>query len=401
MPDAWDGKHLVLLSGPMGSGHVRAAAALEACARERYPGLRVTHVNVFDLMTFAQKKLFTSFYLGMLKHFPLGWSYLYRKLDSPAKRRSLVAWFFEFFRYHRLKNRLLRKLQELRPDYIICTHFLPAELLDRFKREKKITVPTAVVVTDFSLHWVYVRRHLDYFFVTSHEIAFRLTKRGIAPEKIYITGCPVFPVFAKTYSKSDLVGLRYEFGLPPRMLLVMVTMGGDSVGRLAEISQIVLKNFQDIGVIALAGRKKEAYESLLEVKKKYPDRMFPIPFTPRVADYLAISAVVITKPGGISVSECLAMKKPMVIMDPIPGQEERNTDYLLERGLVSKATDEVSLIYKDVLLNSEVIDMETRQLNYYSRPLAGFDILAAVLDGKSDCRYLAGSWGDIRTMWNI
>jgi len=383
---ACQGKHLLLLSGPMGSGHVRAAAALEACARQRYPDLKVTHVNVYDLMNRFQKKFFTDFYLGMLKRFPLAWSYIYKKLDAPPGK-SPFARIMEFFRYHRLRNRLLALIREQKPDYIICTHFLPAEILDHFKCEGEVVVPTAVVVTDFSLHWVYVKHHLDLFFVTSHEIAFRLTKRGIAKEKIFITGCPVFPEFSHVYSMDEIVHLKHDLGLPQKMLLVLLMMGGDSTGRLAEIAQFALRNFQNIGVVAMAGKKPEALEKLKKLQEKYPGRLFPVAFTPRVADYLAVSTVVITKPGGISVSECLAMKKPMVIMDAIPGQEERNTDYLLERGIVSKATDEISLMYKDVLLNSEMINMETRQIHYYSRPLAGFNILAAMLESKTDCRY--------------
>jgi len=374
--EQYSGKHLVLLSGPMGSGHVRAAEAIKACAAEEYPGLKVTHINVAEYMSWFTRAIYDKYYISLLNVLPSAWRYIYKKTDAPPSTSK----FDTFLKWIRKKTarKIIKRLKELKADYIVCTHFLPAEFLDTFKKAGKITAPVSTVVTDFDLHWIYVKKHIDHFFVSNDEVAYRLNNRGINKEKIHVTGIPIFPEFSKKYSKENI---RDEFWLKQDKLTFLLMTGGAGVGAIDKMSDYLLSNSDSIQIIAMAGRNNGILESLQELVKKFPNRLLPVEYTNEMPKYFAASDIVVTKPGGISVSECLAMKKPLIVMNPIAGHEERNSDYLLEHSVALKAYDEASLLFKYTLFlyDSERLDFMNAAVKKISKPRAGFDILKFVL----------------------
>ena len=380
-------KHLLILSGPMGSGHIRAAGALEACAHEQYPDLKVTTINVEKYMSFLYRRMFRDLYIFIANQCPLVWSIIYHKTNDTN------SWFTRWIRWwrQRITRRMMKDIKKLNPDWIICTHFLPAEILNKCKQRGKISMSVSVIVTDFSLHNVYINHYLDNIFVNCNEIAFRLKTHGIQSSRIHNTGCPVYPAFAHEYTDAEIKELRREFGLPPKMNLILLMMGGENYGRIHTVSRTILNCYSNYGLIVLAGKNKKAMDALEKVKKDFPDRIFPVPFTPKVAEYMAVSDLIVSKPGGISTSEGIAMQKPMMIIDPIPGQEERNADYLLERSLVGKAYDEISLMYKRELYNEKMLDYMRKQLKYFRKPRAGYNILKIVIEGKEKAKEQDGT----------
>ena len=376
-PDKFAGKHLVLLSGPMGSGHIRAAEAIKSWAEEKYPELKVTHINVADYFSFIIREVYDNYYIKLLNIVPSAWRYVYRKTDAPpsnSKFGSFLTWVRK-----KTARKVIKKLKELEADYIICTHFLPAEMLDPLKKSGEITIPVSSVITDFDLHWIYVRPNLDHFFVASKEVAFCLSQRGIPKEKIHFTGIPIFPAFSKKYDQDKL---REEFWLRHDKLTFLMMTGGAGVGPIDKIASYLLANSDDIQIIGMAGRNEEILLSLQALATKYPNRILPVAFTKKMAQYLATCDIVVTKPGGISVSECFAMGKPVIIMNPIAGHEERNSDYLLEESVALKAYDEVSLLHKyKVFLNeSKQLDFMREAVRKLKKPKAGLEILKIALD---------------------
>ncbi len=198
----WAGRHLLLLSGPMGTGHTQASLALAKYAGERYPDLKVTHINVAELMTPGLRFFFTDFYHFLLRHMSLIWLYMYHSSNVPPAHAPLFRKVMSVWRYT-FEKRLMKRIAECDPDYIICTHFLPAEIIGEAKREQKVNCFTSSVITDFSVHWVYIQPKLDLFFVANLDMSLIMHLRGIEREKIYITGCPIFPGFSKSYSDED------------------------------------------------------------------------------------------------------------------------------------------------------------------------------------------------------
>src|SRR3954469_18583471 len=181
-----DAMRLLILSVSAGAGHVRAAQALEAAATLAVPKITATHLDLLTLVPKEFKKLYGEQYIKLVERLPQLWSWLYTKADRPS-RDSLVG------RLKRAAEKLnTRKLDaeiaRLAPDAIVCTHFLPAELLSRARAKGKKLPPVWVQVTDFDVHALWVHEHVDRYCVASEEIAFRLADRGVPRGKISVTG---------------------------------------------------------------------------------------------------------------------------------------------------------------------------------------------------------------------
>lgn len=332
---------LLILSVSAGAGHVRAAQALEAAARAAAPPLAATHIDLLTLVPREFRKLYGEQYIRLVETLPQLWALLYAKSDRPS-RDSLVG------KLKRAAEKLnTRKLEgeiaRVAPDCIVCTHFLPAELLSRARARGKTMPRLAVQVTDFDVHALWVQPHVDAYFVASDEVAFRLADRGIAREKIHVTGIPVMPQFS---APLDRAVCARELGVDPAKFTVLMMAGGAGVGALDELAARLLTVPGDTQFVALAGRNAELLGKLQALARRHPGKLFPLGFTTTVERVMTAADLVITKPGGLSVSECLAKARPMLLVSPIPGQEERNADYLLEAGAAVKAHDAPTLEFK-------------------------------------------------------
>jgi processive 1,2-diacylglycerol beta-glucosyltransferase len=334
-------QHILVLSVSAGAGHVRAADAICAAGRASIPPVKVTHVDLLTLVPREFRKLYAEQYIKLVEKLPQLWSYLYSKTDRPSRD----SWFGKFKRaIERINTRKLdAELARLAPDAILCTHFLPAELLSRRRAAGKLLAPVWVQVTDFDVHALWVHPHVDRYCVASDEVAFRLMDRGVAPGKISVTGIPVMPQFASTLARGACAS---ELGISADTFTVLMMAGGAGVGALDELAARMLELPEDLQLVALAGRNADLLKRLKALARQHPGKLFPLGFTTTVERVMAASDLVVTKPGGLSVSECLAMRKPMLLVSPIPGQEERNADYLLEAGAAVKAIDATTLVFK-------------------------------------------------------
>ncbi len=184
--------------------------------------------------------------------------------------------------------------------------------------------------------------------------------------------------FAKDFSKAEILKMKKKLNLPLHDKIILLMMGGESKNKLINLANLLLERFPNKAFIVFSGKNENLLEKLEELQKDYPEQLFPVGFTHEVWRYMAVSDTVVSKPGGISISECIAMRKPMIIMYPIPGQEEKNADYLMEKSIVSKAYDEISLIYKELLMSREekhFIENMQWQFEKLRKPRASQDIL--------------------------
>ncbi|WP_266157103.1 MGDG synthase family glycosyltransferase [Dyella silvatica] len=374
-------RKILFLSVSAGAGHVRAAEALRLTAAANLPEVQTLHLDVMAYVPAAFRKLYTDFYIKLVNSYPTLWGMLYQSTNeadpgSPSQKIRRAA--------ERLSTRALcRAIDEFAPDAIVCTHFLPAEILMHEIRRERLTVPVWVQVTDFDLHGMWVIPKMTGFFAASDEIAFRMRANHIEAERIHTTGIPVVPAFA---SPQDRQACARHFGLDPGRRTIMLMGGGAGMGKLDEVAAALLQldhaDQQDFQLIVLAGRNEVALKKLQAIAAQHPGRLFPFGFTNEVERLMACSDLVITKPGGLTTSECLAMGVPMVVNAPIPGQEERNADYLLEQGAALKAVDLVSLEYRVRLLLSEPERLESMRARARSlgRPQAAQRVLDIVLE---------------------
>jgi processive 1,2-diacylglycerol beta-glucosyltransferase len=372
---------ILLLSVSAGAGHTRAAESLRAFAQEHPAGVTASHLDVMDYVPATFRKLYTDLYIEFVTSKPALWGYLYRMTDEadpaslPQKIRRAVE---------RLNCRaLLAEIARYRPDAIICTHFLPAELLSREIRRGRVQTPVWVQVTDFDLHSMWIVPGMSGYFAASDEIAWRMRTRGVPAESVHVSGIPVMPAFGH---HLDRAACAAEFGLDPNRLTFLMMSGGAGLAGLETLAARLLEMDVDFQLIALAGRNEAMLASLQALAAQHPGRLFPQGFTHHVERLMACADLVITKPGGLTTSECLAMRLPMIVTSPIPGQEERNADYLLERGVALKAIDVDALIYRLRLLLDEPEHLAgmRRRIAPLGRPLAGRFVLDRVLDSLFD-----------------
>jgi len=332
---------ILFLSVSAGAGHMRAAEALRLTAEASLPDVETKHLDAMDYVPSAFRKLYTDFYITLISSYPTLWGMLYQRSseadpDGPMQKLRRAI--------ERLGTGDLRKaINAFAPDAIVCTHFLPAEMLMHEIRRERFTVPVWVQVTDFDLHGMWVIPGMTGFFAASDEIAFRMKANRIEAGRVHTTGIPVMPEFTQP---QDRQACAERFGLDPTKQTIMLMGGGAGVGKLDEVAAALMQLEYDFQLIVLAGRNEAALAKLKAYAAEYPGRLFPFGFTNEVALLMACSDLVITKPGGLTTSECLAMGVPMVVYAPVPGQEERNADYVLEQGAALKAIDLISLEYR-------------------------------------------------------
>ncbi len=334
-------KKLLLLSVSAGAGHMRAAEAIRAHAALHHAGVDAVHLDVMNFVSSAFRKLYAEYYIKLVNKAPALWGYLYHATNEakPDSSREQMRRALE-----RLNTgALLKEIERTKPDAIICTHFLPAEILSRLIRKHGFACPVWVQVTDFDLHRMWVHDHMAGYFAASDEVAFRMRAQGIPASAIAVTGIPIMPVFGAALERGVCAA---EFGLDPARKTILLMGGGAGLGSLETVAARLLALEDGFQLIVLAGKNAAALAALQALALRHPGRLLAQGFTDKVERLMACADLVITKPGGLTTSECLAMGLPMIVNAPIPGQEERNADYLLEQGVAMKAFDSVTLEFR-------------------------------------------------------
>jgi processive 1,2-diacylglycerol beta-glucosyltransferase len=367
---------ILVLSVSAGAGHVRAAQSLVATAQLQYPQATLTHLDVMDFVPSSFKKIYADSYIKLVDKAPLLWAYLYKSTDENNKTSIFASVRRKIEQLN--TQSLTSAITQESADAIICTHFLPAELLSKRISKGEVLPPIWVQVTDFDVHGLWVHPHISGYFVASAEVAARLAARGIAANQIHVTGIPIMPQFSQSLSRETCAK---EIGLDPAKTTIIMMSGGLGVGNIAEMATELLKLKGDFQIIALAGKNQAMLADLQNLATQYPARLFPMGFTKTIERLMAASDFAITKPGGLTSSECLAMGLPMIVVSPIPGQEERNADYLLESGAALKAVDTPSLCYKAQLLinKPEKIKAMRANMQKVAKPQAAKAVLNIVI----------------------
>lgn len=339
---------LLILSVSAGNGHVRAAQALCATAEVLKPACSATHIDAMMHMASGFRKVYTDWYLQLVNRAPEVWSYLHQKADSTPHTATSQ-------RLRRGIERvsagpLLREIRRIQPQAIVCTHFLPAELLMRERAKGRIDCPVWLQVTDYDLHNMWLVPDMQGYLAATEEVAFRMRARGLPEDRIHVTGIPVMPAFSKPDSPELVRDTNVmRLGLDPTRKVVLMASGGAGMGDLPGMVARVLAldgPGSDFQVIAAAGRNVAAHAALQALALRHPGRLVALGFSNEMEKLMAAADLVVTKPGGLTISECLALGKPMLLVSPIPGQEEHNAGFLMEKGAAWLAYDIIGLEYK-------------------------------------------------------
>lgn len=365
-----------MLSVSAGSGHTRAAEALRARASAAHADVTAIHLDALQLATPLLRMLYATLYMVLIKRAPALWSWIYRCTNSASPTGVVHA----VRRWSERMNcrALLAEIAKSAPDAIICTHFLPAEILSQLIASGRLRCPVWVQVTDFDLHRMWVQQHMAGYFAPNQEVAFRMVGHGIAADAIHVTGIPIMPVFAQQPAGA---ACARELGLDPQVTTVLLMGGGAGLGSVDQVAAHLLGMPEQFQLIALAGKDPAMLAALRLLAALYPGRLVAQGYTDRIERLMACADVVVTKPGGLTSAESLAMGLPMIVIAPIPGQEERNANFLIEQGVALQAFDLPTLEFRvrHLLANPATLaEMRTRA-KALGRPHAADAVLGAVL----------------------
>lgn len=365
---------ILVLSASVGAGHLRAAEAVEVALRQTYPQAHVENIDVLTLTNAAFRRLYGKSYLDMVNNAPHLLGYFYDLLDRPSRsgknRADRLRLAFE-----KLNFRKLLKLYEQQPwDLVINTHFLPAELLASLKKEGRVTTPQVSVVTDFESHRMWLNQPCEHYFVATQEASQYLQHLGVPATDITLTGIPIHPVFS---TSKDVVALRKKHGLDPKKPVVLQLAGGFGVGPIEQIYRTLLSVPEPTQVVVIAGKNEKAKKELESVPVPKGHRGVLVGFTKEIDEWMRMADLVVSKPGGLTTSETLAAGAVMVVMNPIPGQETRNSDFLLENGAAVKVNNLGTLAYKvtALLRDPERMRQLRAGVERLAKPRAAFDVI--------------------------
>lgn len=364
---------VLILSAAVGAGHLRAAEAIEKAFKQLKLAEEVKNIDVLNYTNPLFRRLYGKAYLDMVNNMPevLGW--MYDSFDKPweNERRRLAL--------DRLNTQpFINLLKKEKPDLAVCTHFLPSEIISWLKAKGKVSFPQAIVVTDFDAHAMWLCHHYEQYFVALEETKIHLAKIGIPAEKITVSGIPIDPIFAERKDKS---AMREKYGLAIDKLTIMVSAGGFGVGNIEHLLQALSELNTPSQVLAICGRNEDLKKKLekLAIEKLNNERVIfkPIGFTREMDEYMSASDLIVGKPGGLTTSEALAKGLIFCVVNPIPGQEERNSDHLLEKGCAIKCNNLPILAYKIDELVKDKTRFERMQENVkkFARPNAAIEIV--------------------------
>ena len=374
-------KRILLLSASAGAGHVRAAQALERAFLEMGVASEVRHVDTLEYTTSVFRNLYSKAYIDAVNKAPelLGW--LYDQLDKPWKNERLRLAF------DKLNTRpFIQLLKEYQPDITLCTHFLPAEIISWLKAKKRMSCQQAIVVTDLDVHAMWLCHHFERYFVALEETRVHLEKLGIPAKKLTVSGIPIDPVFAQA---KDRVAMRLKHGLQADRTTLLVSTGGFGVGPIEDLLRCLFELQHRSQIVVICGRNQELKARLdaMMAKRSHTSHVgvHIVGFTTEMDEYMAASDMILGKPGGLTTSEALAKGLIFVVINPIPGQEERNADHLLEEGVAIRCNNLPALAYKiDRLLDdSQRFQSMRDRVRQLARPHAANTIVTTLLDDST------------------
>ncbi len=371
-------RRILLLSASVGAGHVRAAQAVEAAVRELDDGATVKHVDVLELTNRTFRRVYGKTYFELVEKAPHLLGYLYDRMDRAPSLRG---------RSDRL--RLLMEKLNLRPflrflreepwDIIVHTHFLPAEMVASLKRDGETSTPHFIVTTDFDPHRLWVQQPAEAYFTATEEGKRILEHQGVDGATIHVTGIPIHPVFGRKVERAEC--LR-AFGLRGDRPIVLQLAGGFGIGPVEEMLRSALEVELPLEVVVVAGRNQALRERLESTDAPRRHRVHVLGFTDAIDRLMAVADVIVSKPGGLTTSEALARGLPMAIVNPIPGQETRNSDFLLENGAAIKVNHLPVLAYKLASLLEDPARLASlkRSALRAGRPRAAFEVARHALE---------------------
>ncbi len=339
-----------------GGGHLAAARALEEAWRGAYPGDEVVCVDLLQMVPRLQRHMYAQGYVKLVEHAPELWGMVFKKTDNPAAVRKLTR--FRRTWASATNLRFVRYMKRFRPDVVLCTHYLPLEVMGDLgsRGQRHFTVS---VVTDFEAHALWMEQVVDLYCVAAPETRSSLVARGVDSARVAVTGIPIGGRFGESVDAS---GVRRRMGLRDDLPTLLVLSGGFGMGPVGGMVSALDGVEAEFQAVVVTGRTAELRAELAVRDTRHPTRV--LGYVGNMHELMGVADLVMSKPGGLTTSEACALGKPLFILDPIPGQEAANSDFLLERGAAVKVNRVEDLAYRveELLASGKLREMSRSAL---------------------------------------
>ncbi len=328
----------MILGTGVGSGHNMAAQVLEDSFR-RQPSVGTTRrADVLDSTNKLYRKLYDDAYFKLVADVPSLVEWGYDSNDVP----------FDLARTLRFWDRInttatVKAIKAAKPDIVVCTHFLPARLVSLMLTRGSLSATLSVVTTDYDFQGLWLTSPFTQFFVAREETKAHMSAIGVPADRIAVSGIPVRPVLGEPV---DATTVRARFALRGDLPVVLISAGAAGGSYTKTIVQQALALHAPFQAVIVCGRNDELKREIQQLVGDRRDQFKVLGYTTELADLMRIATLFVGKPGGLSSSECMAAGLPMVLINPIPGQEERNSDFLLEEGAAVRCNYTTTVGYK-------------------------------------------------------
>jgi processive 1,2-diacylglycerol beta-glucosyltransferase len=324
-------KKILLMYITKNSGHHRASLAIEGALRNLNTGAEILNINAFNYTNPVLEKVINKTYMGIIKTRPEVWDYLY---DNPNVLRSTQKMRDFIHRYN--SRKLSELLYDFKPEVVVCTQAFPCGMVADFKRTHRYECCLFGVLTDYAPHSYWIYDSVDGYMVPSEDTGRRLVGNGIRADRVHVFGIPIDPKFTELSNRASIF---QKHKLDPALPILLLMGGGQGLGPLKNLVS-GLENL-DIAfqMVVVAGTNTRLYSYFQQTERQRRKKTIYFSYADNIDELMEISSLILTKPGGITTAEALSKGLPVLIVNPLPGQESMNTRYLLMENVALRARD--------------------------------------------------------------
>lgn len=361
-------RRIAILTLSVGSGHVRAAEMIQHALADGEDDVEVQTLDAVEMGRAWFRLVYVQPYWWMLRTAPSLWRALFERRHQKQHGSTAPPWVFR----HGCKG-VLNRVKALNPKLVIATEIAAAETAALGRREGRFNAPILAVLTDFHAEPPWAQREIDFYCVASEDARVQLIGWGVSPNRILVCGIPIDPAFSLSYDKAEL---RRSLGLAHNRPVVLVMGGGMGPAPLDQIVASLEHCGQPLQVVAVAGLDREMRDRVARLRGKIAVDLRVFGWADNITELMAASDLLITKPGGLTIAEALAMGLPMLLTHPIPGPEERHQRYLEQHAAAVTADTlmEIPRLASRLLANPQEREQMSQRAREFSRPDAAYSV---------------------------
>jgi processive 1,2-diacylglycerol beta-glucosyltransferase len=318
----------------------------------------------------------------MVKTIPQLYRYIYHRAERATEVGRFRTWAHQF-----TASNLRGLIEQDRPDVVVCTHAFPCGAMAEYKTLFGDAPPVVAIVTDFAVHRFWIHENIDGYCVATEAMRGAIVERGLAPERVLVSGIPVRHEFATPSAPRET--LRERLDLPRDRHVVLLMGGGLGIAPIERMLAALKDVRAPLAAVVMAGRNVQIGRRLMQTAERVEYPVRALRFVDNVYDYMHAADVLVTKPGGLTTAEALVAQIPIVLCKPLPGQEERNARMLLERGaaIAVRNVDELPETLERLLADNARRHRMVTSGALIARPHAAVDVakmIAALVGARKE-----------------